>query len=232
MRLQRNKTVLLVFSLSAKIEAERKPLFGAKKQKVSTQFFDILIKNTLEVANKSNVDVVWLDETQQKGNTFAERYANAYKSLYAQGYTNVISIGNDTPNLTANHIQQAVDAMATKKVVFGPSKDGGIYLFGVHKSIFNEDAFKNLPWLTSKLSKKIHTLAIAKNVPFTVLETLKDLDTTASVICYAYENPNSVLGSFILFHTNIKSKSTLKTSNNLVALFYTSSVSRRGPPRL
>lgn len=232
MKPNRNKTVLLVFSLSAKIEAERKPLFGAKKQKVSTQFFDLLIKNTLEVANKSNVDVVWLDETQQKGNTFAERYANAYKSLYAQGYTNVISIGNDTPNLTVKHIQQAVDAMATKKVVFGPSKDGGIYLFGVHKSIFNEDAFKDLPWLTSKLSKKIHTLAIAKNVPFTVLETLQDVDTKVSAIQYAYANPYSVLSNFIVLYLGEKSKNTIKRSNNTVSSFYASSFLRRGPPRL
>ncbi|MDO6489774.1 MULTISPECIES: TIGR04282 family arsenosugar biosynthesis glycosyltransferase [unclassified Cellulophaga] len=232
MKPNRNKTVLLVFSLSAKIEAERKPLFGGKKQEVSTQFFDLLIKNTLEVANKSSVDVVWLDETQQHGNTFAERYTNAYKSLYTQGYTNVISIGNDTPNLTASHIQQAVDAMATKKVVFGPSIDGGIYLFGVHKSIFNEDAFKNLPWLTSKLSNKIHSLAVAKNVPFTVLETLQDIDTKVSAIEYACANPNSVLASFIIAYLSQRSKKAIKTSNNIVSSFYTSSFLRRGPPSL
>lgn len=232
MKPSRNKTVLLVFSLSAKLEAERKPLFGGKKQKISTQFFDLLIKNTLEVASKSSVDVVWLDETQQKGSTFAARYTNAYKSLYAQGYTNVISIGNDTPNLTVNHIQQAVDTMTTKKVVFGPSKDGGIYLFGLHKSIFNEEAFKTLPWLTGKLSRKISSLAVAKNISFTVLEMLQDVDTKVSAIQYAYANPNSVLGNFIILHLNIKSKNTIKTSNNIVSSFYASSFLRRGPPRL
>ncbi|MCL5247343.1 DUF2064 domain-containing protein [Cellulophaga sp. 20_2_10] len=230
MKLHQNKTVLLVFSLSAKLEAERKPLFGGEKREVSTQFFDLLIKNTLKVANKSNVDVVWLDETQQQGNTFAERYTNAYKNLYAEGYTNVISIGNDTPNLTAKHIQQAVDVMTTKKVVFGPAKDGGIYLFGIHKSIFNEETFKNLPWLTSKLSKKISQLATAESISFGVLETLQDLDTTASAIDYAYANPNSVLSTFIVLHLGAKSIIKIKTRYNLVSSFYASSFLRRGPP--
>ncbi|WBU90710.1 TIGR04282 family arsenosugar biosynthesis glycosyltransferase [Cellulophaga omnivescoria] len=232
MKLHNNKTVLLVFSLSAKLEAERKSVFGGHKKSVSKQFFNLLIKNTLKVANNSGVDVVWLDETQQEGYTFAERYTNAYKSLYAQGYNNVISIGNDTPNLTAKHIQQAVDAMATKKVVFGPSKDGGIYLFGVHKSIFNEDAFKNLPWLTSKLSKKIHYLAIANNVSFTILETLQDVDTTNEAMQFAYSNPNLVLSNFIIAHLNFKVTPKANAASGVITSFYSTSFLRRGPPNL
>ncbi|MFW2375112.1 MAG: DUF2064 domain-containing protein, partial [Cellulophaga baltica] len=58
-----NKTVLFVFSLSATIEAERKPLFGAHKNNTSKEFFMLLYKKTRQVAQNSGVDVVWIDET-------------------------------------------------------------------------------------------------------------------------------------------------------------------------
>ncbi|SFW56772.1 TIGR04282 family arsenosugar biosynthesis glycosyltransferase [Cellulophaga fucicola] len=230
MRLHSNKTVLLVFSLSARLEAERKPLFGGQKRNVSKQFFNLLISNTLKVAHKSGVDVVWLDETQQQGDTFAERYTNAYKSLYAQGYTNVVSIGNDTPNLTAKHIQYAIEALATKQVVFGPSKDGGIYLLGLNKAAFNEHTFKNLPWLTSGLATEINALAVANTESYTVLETLVDIDTTKSVLHFAYANPTTVLSSFILKHIHKTEHTAIKITTSVVSSFYASSFLRRGPP--
>ena len=112
MKPNNNKTVVFVFSLSAKKEAERKPLFGAHKKNISEYFFKIQNQKTLAIANKSGVDVVWLDEKKQKGTNFSERFSNAYKSLFQQGYEKVISIGNDTPNLTAKHLKKAIHLLS------------------------------------------------------------------------------------------------------------------------
>jgi len=232
MKLTTNKTVLLVFSLSARIEAERKPLFGAHKRNVSKEFYDLLIKETLAIANKSGVDVVWMDETQQQGTNFAERYTNAFKKLYSQGYTNVLSIGNDTPGLTIKHIKEAIKSLDDYKMVYGPSKDGGVYLLGLNKAVFNEVSFKELPWLTAKLTKGIRTLASANIVSYSVLETLLDIDTKETVLEFAYANKESVVSNFILSHLYKIARVFSATNIGFVANTYHSSFLRRGPPQL
>ncbi|WP_233268664.1 DUF2064 domain-containing protein [Cellulophaga sp. L1A9] len=227
-----NKTVLFVFSLSATIEAERKPLFGVNKKNVSKEFFRLLNKKTLKVAKNSGVDVVWIDETQQKGNTFHERYSNAYQSLFDQGYENVISIGNDTPNLTSNHITNAIKSLSHQQLVFGPSKDGGVYLLGYTKKAFDKKAFSNFSWLTSKLSNEIEDFAIQKELSFSVLETLEDIDSKKNALEFAYTNSKLTIALYILFHlTSVKTEyenNTVDFTSNI--LLHNSLL--RGPPTL
>lgn len=232
MELNTNKTVLLVFSLSAGIEAERKPVFGQHKNKVSKKFYDLLISETLAIANKSGVDVVWMDETQQQGSNFAERYTNAYKKLFSQGYTNVLSIGNDTPNLSIHHLKEAIKALDKHNMVVGPSTDGGIYLLGLTKAAFNENEFQNLPWLTAQLSGSLGNWASTKAASCIVLETLSDIDSKAAVIEYAYSNAESVIGNFIRKHLH-KSLLPFRTASlSFVDNTYQTSFLLRGPPRL
>ncbi|HET8734960.1 MAG TPA: DUF2064 domain-containing protein, partial [Pricia sp.] len=70
-------TAVLIFSLSAGREAERKTLFGNGKKRSDGAFFDILIGRTQEIAAASGADAFLIDEVQQRGQTFGERYANA-----------------------------------------------------------------------------------------------------------------------------------------------------------
>ncbi|WP_405247613.1 DUF2064 domain-containing protein [Cellulophaga sp. Asnod2-G02] len=227
-----NKTVLFVFSLSATIEAERKPLFGAHKKSTSKEFFKLLNIKTRQVAQNSGVDVVWIDETQQQGNSFNERYANAYQSLFDQGYENVISIGNDTPNLTTQHITNAIKRLSQQQLVYGPSKDGGVYLLGYSKNTFDKAVFKKFSWLTSKVSKEIKDFAIQNNLSFSVLETLEDIDSKKNALEFAYTHLNSSISTYILFHL-----ATVKTKydNNTKALktnILLHNFLLRGPPSL
>lgn len=232
MKPNKNKTVLFVFSLSAAIEAERKPLFGSHKKNASRNFFKLLNQKTLNLAKKCNVDVVWLDETQQQGNSFGERYLNAYKSFFDQGYDKVISIGNDTPNLTVNHIQKAINALDRRKMVFGPSKDGGVYLLGYRKSAFNEKAFINFSWLTSNLTEEIKTFACKENLLFSSLEVLQDIDSRYSALEYAYSNLHSEIGFYIIFHCKLSIEIYQNTNVVNPILFSQHSFLLRGPPLL
>ncbi|MGJ8736881.1 TIGR04282 family arsenosugar biosynthesis glycosyltransferase, partial [Zobellia laminariae] len=135
-------TAILIFSLSAQLEAERKSLFGKRNKKSSKGFFDILINRTHEIATSTKADVFVIDESLQKGTSFGERYANAFQELFDQGYTKVLSIGNDTPDLTASVLEQAVDRIQNNDLVIGPSTDGGVYLLGMHREFFNLNEFK------------------------------------------------------------------------------------------
>lgn len=225
-----NKTILFVFALSAALEADRKPIFGKPKKNTNQQFFSLLNSQTKRVALESGVDVVWMDETQQQGDTFGERYANAFQYLFRQGYENVISIGNDTPDLNASHILKAVEALSQQDLVFGPSKDGGVYLLGYSKNAFNRKSFEHFSWLSPTLSTEIVKFSKQNKLVFSILETLADIDHKRDALHFAYISSASVIASFILFHTRIVQENN--THYNL--FFYTNlhqhSFLLRGPP--
>lgn len=225
-----NKTVLFVFSLSASIDAERKPLFGAHKKKVSEQFFKLLHQKTRNLVRESGVDVVWIDETQQQGATFSERYYHAFNSLFNLGYENVISIGNDTPDLTSTHIEKAINLLSKQHLVFGPSKDGGVYLLGYTKASFDEYSFKNFSWLTAKLSGEIENFAIQKNLSYSILETLADIDVENDALAFAYSHLNSEISAFVIQH--LKPINFKYNTNRLIFSFNLShhNFLLRGPP--
>ena len=226
----KNKTVLFVFSLSAKKEAERKPLFGIHRKNISERFFKLQNKKTLDIAKKSGVDVIWIDEKKQQGNTFNERFLNAYKSLFKQGYEKVISIGNDTPNLTTKHLKKAIRLLEQQQMVLGPSKDGGVYLLGYHKSAFDEHAFNNFSWLTNNLSNEIKDFALQHNFSFSTLETLIDIDTKDSAFAYAFANPKTVISAYILLHFDLTKVKIEQTDANLPNYIPVFNFPLRGPP--
>ena len=46
-----------------------------------------------------------------------------------QRYQQVILIGSDSPQLTADRLQQAIRALEQERFIVGPALDGGYYLF-------------------------------------------------------------------------------------------------------
>lgn len=221
-------TALLVFSLSAKKEAERKAIFGNKGKSVTREFFDILIRQTSDIAVSSGVDVLWVDEKKQRGSNFGERYANAFQEVFAQGYENVVSIGNDCPNLTTEILKSAIDQVQRQKVVLGPSQDGGIYLLGIQKKAFNPHAFAALPWLQETLFTAILDITEAEEV--FLLPTLCDLDCQKDVLQFALSNVQTALSDFIFNHLSHKPIIRDSFSQGLIFSFFNRELLLRGPP--
>lgn len=224
-------TALLVFSLSAKKEADRKALFGSGKRATTHDFFKALIKQTADVALNSGVDVVWVDEKKQRGDSFGERYANAFQELFDRGYENVVSIGNDCPELTADILKTAVRQLQQQKIVLGPSTDGGAYLIGIQRRFFNAEAFCTLPWLQETLSDELISLAFQHNERVFLLQQLSDIDTQKDVLTFALDHPHLTLSKFILEHLYKASHVSFKDSVPLRTSFFIGAYSLRGPPR-
>lgn len=188
----------MVFSLSPEKEAERKPLFGKNRKNLASDFFKILTKDTVEMASKCGVQVFYIDEKQQKGNDFTSRYTNAFSEIFKLGFKNVISVGNDSPGLTIQHLNTAIAQIASNGSVIGPSEDGGVYLLGMNRSCFNADTFSKLPWQKSELYAKLITEFQNQNASIFCLDFLVDIDTTNDLLTFAEENPNSFLSYYIL----------------------------------
>jgi len=165
-----NKTAILIFANSAQEDAKQKAIPH------TTKLFQELSKYTLTEVKKTTLPYFYFTEKEQKGSTFGDRFTNAIQAVFNQGYENIITIGNDTPQLKASHLIKTYKALAEGKTVLGPSLDGGFYLMGLHKSNFEPETFKRLPWQRFSLLHKISD--ILKNTDCFVykLPTLGDID--------------------------------------------------------
>lgn len=170
-----NKTAILIFANSAKQEALSKPF------KSSVELFDALHHQTMQKVKNTGVPFIIYSEKEQVGTSFGERFTNAIQSVFNKGYTQIITIGNDTPHLQSRQIIQAIEQLKTNNIVLGPSLDGGFYLMGLRKSQFNRNTFLNLPWQTSRLTRSISRLITAKKIRLVMLEVLSDIDSLADV---------------------------------------------------
>lgn len=164
-------TAILIFAQSAERESKLKLFLK------SEVLFSELNKHTLSTVEKSGLPYFHFSEKEQNGPTFAERYVNAIQSVYDQGYDTVITIGNDTPQLTTKHLHHTVEKLQECPIVLGPSMDGGYYLMGLHKSQFDPEVFLKLPWQTSRLMHRMQQVFSAKKTAVVLLNKLQDIDT-------------------------------------------------------
>ena len=86
----------------------------------------------------------------------------------------VIFFGADTPDLTAHHIEAAIQGLAHSDVVIGPAEDGGYYLIGMRHPL--PELLIDMPWSTDAVFpetlRRLDTLGIEP----VLLETLSDCD--------------------------------------------------------
>ncbi len=167
------KTAILVFANSAKEEIKHKPVPGGEA------LFTGLNEHTLRQVKQTNLPYFHITEKEQEGTNFGERFLNAIKQVMANGYQQLITIGNDTPQLTTSLILKAQSSLNTKEMVLGPSHDGGFYLMGFNTALINSldpHQFKKLPWQTAQLATCFYQLLELNKQQTTVLPTLLDLD--------------------------------------------------------
>ena len=75
-------------------------------------------------------DLVFLP---QRGRDLGERMSRAFRSAFRLGYEKVLLIGTDIPQLTAEILRDAFDALSAHDAVIHPTADGGYYLIGMTK---------------------------------------------------------------------------------------------------
>ncbi|MGX1928097.1 TIGR04282 family arsenosugar biosynthesis glycosyltransferase [Flagellimonas sp. 2504JD4-2] len=169
------ETAVLIFANSAEVDARKKTTIP------KTELFQEFIEHTLKVVRQSGLPFFHISEKEQHGSTFGERFAHAIQSIYDRGYENVITIGNDSPELRAHHLTEASKQLKQGKTVLGPTLDGGFYLMGLHQSNFDAQLFQKLPWQRVGLFHKISQLFRTNNSTLYTLPTLRDIDVLEDV---------------------------------------------------
>ncbi|MBQ2259774.1 MAG: TIGR04282 family arsenosugar biosynthesis glycosyltransferase [Loktanella sp.] len=88
----------------------------------------------------------------------------------------VVVVGSDIPELAARHVTQAIKALETDKLVFGPSADGGFYLVGASAPP-PQDIFAGVTWSSpSTLAQVIRNCALRP----ALIDMLDDFDDMAA----------------------------------------------------
>jgi len=175
-------TAVLIFSRTEQDEAIQKQFTPANLKSKNRLIAKALIQSTLQTVKKTNLPFYIIDSENQQGNSFGEKFSNAIKTIFNKGFENVITLGNDCPNLSVNNILTAEDNLKFNRTTLGPAKDGGIYLMAINKDSFDFDHFKNLQWQTDRLFSSITEFLSKIGKSTSILVKKADIDSYADLI--------------------------------------------------
>ena len=114
------RRALLIFADDSRLDLARRRLPVAALPLLPTPAFE------------GAADVHLFGSRAQHGRTFAERFENAIETLSALGYEEIVAVGRDCPDLSANDVAQAFAQLREKRLVLGPDHRGGCYLIAFH----------------------------------------------------------------------------------------------------
>jgi len=228
----RKDTVVLLFTRSAEEEASWKDFLKNKHARTNRRIAAALISKATSAVTHSGLPFIIIHSAQQQGDSFGERFANAFQSGFDLGFQKVIAVGSDVPGLDAATLRQAAQALQEAPVVLGPSPDGGAYLIGMEQSYFHAGDFSALPWQTPEVLVALITMAANKGASTRLLHTEKDIDRAQDletvIQVHRHQNWYNILLSWL---SGLATPIYSKVSAALVVL-QQHSLQFRGPPAI
>ncbi|MGL4596510.1 MAG: TIGR04282 family arsenosugar biosynthesis glycosyltransferase, partial [Bacteroidia bacterium] len=85
----------------------------------------------------------------QSGKDLGERMCHALGDVFASGVDQALIIGTDCPELKAEILQEAFEALTMYDLVVGPADDGGYYLLGMNR--LYATLFSHKKWSTDSV---------------------------------------------------------------------------------
>lgn len=218
-------TAILVFANSANAELVQKPF--AKDERLFEEFTE----QTIAKVQKSGLPYFLSTEKEQVGTTFGERLAQAIQQVYERGYTNVIAIGNDSPQLRTVHLLKAYKQLQLNKTVLGPTFDGGFYLLGLHRSNFRSELFKKLPWQRFSLCTTLSQIFQKSRLEVFRLPVFADIDSKKDALYllgYAKTLPKSIV--YLLCNLLVKPNKVFSQKKYLYDPVFLTTFFNKGSP--
>ena len=123
----------------------------------------------------------WLGPDQpyypQIGEDLGARMAYAFRQGFELGYTRLLIVGSDSPDLPLDILQTALRALEQDQIVIGPSQDGGYYALGFTATNFVPQVFAGIPWSTSAVYAQTLQILARENHSILPLRDWYDVDT-------------------------------------------------------
>ena len=113
----------------------------------------------------------------QAGTDLGERMKNAFQRCFSDGFTSVVLIGSDIPDLPPEIFAEAFAALDNSGAVIGPAADGGYYLIGFRKETFVPEVFGGIAWSTGTVFAETVARLERARVGVHRLPLWRDVDT-------------------------------------------------------
>lgn len=142
----------------------------------------------------------------QKGQHLGIRLQHGMQSLFQSGFTSVIALASDVPDLSPDILDTAAKALDHSDIVLGPCHDGGYYLIGFTKNSYHPKYFTNIPWSTPDVFAKTLNIAKQTGAKTNILPLKQDIDTLDDLQTFIHTRikQNSLqlskTGSYIYLH--------------------------------
>ncbi len=188
-----NKTAILIFTRSAKAEAQHKWSDSTLSTRNSRRIAQTLITHTRRVAKATGLSVIEVASRQQRGASFGQRLQHAIDGIWEQGFERVLVLGTDTPQLSTKALLCAAEQITPEQSVLGAATDGGAYLIGLHRQQFQRAAFVALPWQQNTLYQALSEQLSQNAQCLHTLPTLADIDNWEDLRHYVQAAPMSLL---------------------------------------
>ncbi|CAM1361285.1 TIGR04282 family arsenosugar biosynthesis glycosyltransferase [Tenacibaculum xiamenense] len=222
-----DQTAILIFANSSKEEMHHKSFLKDER------LIDYLNSKTVKLAEKACSNVIVYDESLQVGSNFSEKFSNAIHDIFKRGFKNVITIGNDSPELKVSHIQEAIHKLQEGQNVIGPSKDGGVYLIGICKDQFDLNEFLSLSWQTKFLSNDLEDLLKSKGSKIKKLEYLQDIDSYHDLLYFSnHFSLSEILRGLIITLIHNFKKQVRRTYLPITGFHYSAYFFNKGSPAI
>ena len=113
----------------------------------------------------------------QQGDDLGGRMAAVFEGLFQMGHRSIVLIGGDLPPVPLRFFNQAYAFLESseKRVVLGPSRDGGYYLVGSNRR--TPEIFQDMSWSHSEVLKETQNRLASLRVAYCLLPPWFDIDT-------------------------------------------------------
>lgn len=192
----------------------KQPLAGRVKTRLQPEFTadqaayiaETMIRETVELAVSSWPDPIYLcgapDADHPLFRELAERFGvvlldqgsgdlgtRMHRALVRgiESHGAAAVFGCDVPHCAWDTLDDANAALVRGKSVIGPSEDGGYYLIGLAEG--HAQLFSGVPWSGPRVFEATLERADQLGLEFTLLPTLRDIDTAADLWLVAQQYP-------------------------------------------
>ncbi|PTX18422.1 hypothetical protein C8N40_106222 [Pontibacter mucosus] len=187
-------TAVLLFTRTPSEEAQVKRFCHnrSKSEAIAAK----LIDHTRKLVQQAGLQLVIIDSSRQQGHTFGERLHHAFSQTFAQGYEQIICLGNDTPGLTPVTLRAAAEALQEQDFVFGQATDGGVYLMGMHCHTSPLLDFSAISWNTSLVFEELCEQTAAATTAI-LAPILADADNAEDILVLSVQHTLGKLAAWL-----------------------------------
>ena len=165
-------TAILVFARSVRAEQLHKKLDSHGEQAIHR----FLHQQTLNCVEASGIPFYPIDESQQKGTTFGERFNNALRQVFDLGYSNVIAVGADCPQRTTQDLLHSRQLIEQGVFCLGPDTHGGVHLIGISKKYFETGILDTITWNTALVLPQLISRLSKAGVAYQTISIYTDIN--------------------------------------------------------